>query len=463
MRTGPIPAAAEIGLPLVGHADMRSVAAWRRGEPVSAGRLLADVSRAAQAMPEGGHVLNLCADRYAFAVALLAALTRRVTTLLPPATTPAVIDAMRDFAPGAAFVSDADAFAPDLPDLPRIPLAFSGAGDPECEAVPLVAGSRVAAIVFTSGSTGAPQPHAKHWAGLVRNARAEARRLGIAGPGTAILGTVPAQHMFGLESTVLLPLVTGAALTAERLFYPAEIDDAIRRVPSPRILFTTPFHLRNWLETGTSARMETIVSATAPLSETLAREVEARTGATLLEIYGCTETGQLATRRPTVSAQWRTYDGVRLREEDGRTWASGGHVEEPTALSDLIEIDSGDDGLFHLRGRAADMVNIAGKRNSLAYLNHQLAAIPGVVDGVFHFPEDARPDGVTRLVAFVVAPGLTPEAIIAALRERIDPAFLPRPLVMLESLPRRGTGKIPVEELRRLAAVAATSRTREDP
>jgi acyl-coenzyme A synthetase/AMP-(fatty) acid ligase len=439
---------------------MRAVAAWRRGEPVTAGRLLADVRCAAQAMPEGGHVLNLCADRYAFAVALLAAVTRRVTTLLPPATTPSVIDAMRDFAPDAAFVSDSDS---SLPDLPRIPLAFSGAGDPECEAAPLVEGSRVAAIVFTSGTTGSPQPHAKRWAGLVRNAGVEARRLGTAGPGSAILGTVPAQHMFGLESTVLLPLFTGAALTAERLFYPAEIDDAIRRVPSPRILFTTPFHLRNWLDTGTTARLETIVSATAPLSEALAREAEARTGATLLEIYGCTETGQLATRRPTVCAQWHAYDGVRLREENGRTWASGGHIEEPTALSDLIEIDSGDDGLFHLRGRAADMVNIAGKRNSLAYLNHQLAAIPGVVDGVFHFPEEARPDGVTRLVAFVVAPGLTPEGIIAALRERIDPAFLPRPLVMLEALPRRGTGKIPVEELRRLAARAATSRTPEGP
>jgi acyl-coenzyme A synthetase/AMP-(fatty) acid ligase len=459
MKNGPHPAAAEDRLPLFAHADARSVAAWRRGEPISAGRMLADVGRAAQAMPEGGHVLNLCADRYAFSVALLAAVTRRVTTLLPPATTPAVIDAMREFAPGTAFVSDNDT---DLPDLPRIPLAFSAPADPECGTVPLVEGSRVATIVFTSGSTGAPQPHAKRWEGLVRYAAAEARRLGIAGPGHAILGTVPPQHMYGLESTVLLPLLTGAALTAERLFYPAEIDDAIHRAPPPRILFTTPFHLRNWLESGTAARLETIVSATAPLSEALARETEARTGATLLEIYGCTETGQLATRRPTVSAQWRAYDGVRLREEDGRTWASGGHIEEPTALSDLIEIDPGDAGLFHLRGRAADMVNIAGKRNSLAYLNHQLAAIPGVVDGVFHFPEEAGPGGVTRLVAFVVAPGLTAEAILAALRSRIDPVFLPRPLVMLDALPRRGTGKIPVEELRRLAARARPSRLRED-
>jgi acyl-coenzyme A synthetase/AMP-(fatty) acid ligase len=259
----------------------------------------------------------------------------------------------------------------------------------------------------------------------------------------------------------MLPLLSGAALTAERPFYPAEIDAAIARVPPARTLFTTPFHLRMWLESGEVARLETIVSATAPLSEALAREAEARTGATLLEIYGCTEAGQVATRRPTVSPEWLALDGVHLRAQGERAWATGGHIEEPTALSDIIEIAAGDDRRFLLHGRAADVVNIAGKRNSLAYLNHQLAAIPGVVDGVFHFPDDAQPDGVTRLVAFVVAPGLAPADILAALRERIDAVFLPRPLVMLDALPRRTTGKIPLEALRDLAAKARAPRSPE--
>ncbi|MFX8164658.1 AMP-ligase, partial [Acinetobacter baumannii] len=86
---------------------------------------------------------------------------------------------------------------------------------------------------------------------------------------------------------------------------------------------------------------------------------------------------------------------------------------------------------------------IAGKRSSLAYLNHQLNAIPGVVDGVFFMPDDAPPTPhaygglpVTRLVALVVAPGLSAAAVLRALHERIDAAFLPRPLLFVEALPR---------------------------
>lgn len=444
---------AEVGdrIALFGHRDPGAIAAWRRGEAVTAGRLLADVHRTAAGLPDRGHMLNLCADRYRFAVALLAAISRGQTTLLPPVATPALVRAMRDFAPDAYFVSDDGS---TQVDLPRAPLALGEPGDPESSDVPLVDAALVAAIVFTSGSTGDPQPHAKRWGSLARNIGAEALRLGIAGPGHAILGTVPPQHMFGFESTVLLPLFSGAALTAERLFYPADIDSAIERVPPARTLFTTPFHLRNWLDAGAGARLETIVSATAPLSEALAREVEARTHATLLEIYGCTETGQIATRRPSASREWQALDGVRLHGHDGRVWASGGHIDEPTALSDTIEVVAGDEGRFLLHGRAADMVNIAGKRNSLAHLNHQLATIPGVADGVFHFPEPDEPEGIARLMAFVVAPGLTPAAILAALRERIDPVFLPRPLVMLQSLPRRDTGKLSLEDLRGLAAKA---------
>jgi acyl-coenzyme A synthetase/AMP-(fatty) acid ligase len=74
------------------------------------------------------------------------------------------------------------------------------------------------------------------------------------------------------------------------------------------------------------------------------------------------------------------------------------------------------------------------------------------VDGVYFVPEEREADGVTRLTAFVVAPGLTRAQVLAALRERIDPAFLPRPLVMVESLPRSITGKLPRAALGALAA-----------
>jgi acyl-coenzyme A synthetase/AMP-(fatty) acid ligase len=108
---------------------------------------------------------------------------------------------------------------------------------------------------------------------------------------------------------------------------------------------------------------------------------------------------------------------------------------------------------FLLHGRTADLVNIAGKRTSLASLNYHLNSIPGVLDATFVVPQDAG-DGVTRLAALVVAPALTPETVLAGLRQRIDPAFLPRPVCMVNALPRNETGKLPRAEVEALVAKA---------
>lgn len=447
--TGARPRAIIADFPLVGH-EAGTIAAYRHGAAVRSEAFLREIAHAAAVLPEATHVLNLCTDRYRFSLTLLAAIARGQTTLLPPTTTPNVIAALREFAPDAYFIADDREVHVGLP---RFDFPAPGAPAAEWSEVPRIPAGQQVACVFTSGSTGEPQPNFKSWGALVADVRAEAQRFGIAGAGHVVLGTVPSQHMFGFESTVLLPLVCGAAFAAERLYHPGEISAAIARLPPHRTLFTTPFHLRAWLGAADPVRVETIVSATAPLSPELAREAEERTGAQLLEIYGCTEAGQIATRRPTRSTQWQLYPGLCLREQDGRAVVSGGHVEQPTPLQDAIEI-LGDGTRFLLHGRLADLVNIAGKRNSLGYLNHQLIAIPGVEDGVFHIPDDEPPDGVRRLMAFVVAPTLSADEIMAALRQRLDPAFLPRPLRKVDALPRERTGKVTRATLDALVAAA---------
>jgi acyl-coenzyme A synthetase/AMP-(fatty) acid ligase len=109
---------------------------------------------------------------------------------------------------------------------------------------------------------------------------------------------------------------------------------------------------------------------------------------------------------------------------------------------------------FRLLGRANDLVNIAGKRSSLGHLNYHLNAIDGVVDGAFWVPaeHDDADGSVVRLAAFVVAPGIDDAAILAALRQRVDAAFLPRRIVRVPSLPRDATGKLPATRLAALAA-----------
>jgi acyl-coenzyme A synthetase/AMP-(fatty) acid ligase len=307
------------------------------------------------------------------------------------------------------------------------------------------------AYVFTSGSTGLPLPHKKTWGSLVRNVRAEAQRLGmVEGMPWTLVATVPPQHMYGLESSVLLAMQSGGAISADPHFYPLDICAAIHAAPRPRLLVTTPFHLRSLLAEGLDVPpLDLLLSATAPISDELVQQVEQRFAAPLMEIYGCTESGQLASRRPALSAEWRLFPGVRLRFSNGRAWAEGGHVEGQVELGDVLEATAED--RFLLQGRTADLVNIAGHRSSLAYLNHQLNAIPGVLDGVFFMPQDASPERVARLTAFVVAPTLDAERLTRALRERIAPAFLPRPLLFVDALPRNDTGKLPREGLAALA------------
>ncbi len=436
--------------PLITHEHADSVFAWRDGHPLSAARFLSDVMQLSRQLPAGRHMLNACQDRYRFTVGLATALVGNKVSLLPSTQTPEMIRQLSQFAPDAFCLTDSRDCAIALPQV-HFP-DFSEQDNRSTEfSVPHIDADQLVAYVFTSGSTGTPVPHRKTWGALVRNVQSEAQLCGVNdGRPHAVIGTVPAQHMYGFESTVLMVMQSANALVAGQFFYPADICSLIASVPHPRVLVSTPVHMRSLISAGLDVpTVDLILSATAPLSLPLAQELEAKLQAPLLEIYGSTETGQIAVRNSTRTQEWTLFSGVRMRQEGEVTWAFGGHVEQPTPMNDVIEM-VGDDR-FLLHGRMADLINIAGKRNSLAYLNLQLNSIPGVLDGAFFMPDETAPDGVTRLTAFVVAPQLTAPALMAALRERIDPVFLPRPLHFVDALPRNATGKLPREALQALA------------
>ncbi|HEV2228815.1 MAG TPA: AMP-binding protein [Steroidobacteraceae bacterium] len=429
--------------------------AYRAGTPIRVREFLSDAARVGAALGAASHVLNVCTDRYRFAVGFAATLVAGKVSLLPSTRTPEVIAHLKSFAPDAVCLTDEDDCDVELPrvHLPEAAAAHSAAAAAPAVELPRIDPGRRAAWVFTSGSTGTPVPHEKTFGRLLECMRVEAQRLGLdGGVSHAIVATVPPQHMYGFEASVLLPLASGNALTAERPFYPADICAALARVPRPRVLVTTPIHLRALMAADIAIPdTDLIVSATAPLSVQLAAQVEERARTRLLEIYGSTETGSIATRRTTTTPEWHLWPGVVFEPRDGEIWAHGGHVGPPTRLCDVIEPTGSDRFLLH--GRAADLVNIAGKRSSLAYLNHQLTSIPGVLDGAFfHGDTGAAEMCVARVGAVAVAPGLDAAAIAAELRRRIDPVFLPRPLLLVESLPRTSTGKLPQEALRMLAA-----------
>lgn len=423
-------------LPLIRNYADGAALAYRAGQTIDVAQFLHDVSRLAASLPERRHLLNLCVDRYHFCVGFAAALLRRQISLLPPNHTPHLIEEIRRHYPDVYCLADKHAGETALETV----VFPQPAGRAAVTVLPAIPAAQTAAIVFTSGSTGQPMPHRKTWGGLVRGATVEAERLRLRVPGAAILGTVPPQHMYGLESTVLLAMHNGLAFHAGRPFYPDDICVALAALPRPRALVTTPIHLRALLAEVTALpRADLLVCATAPLSPQLAAAAEACFAAPLYEIYGCTEAGQVATRRTADTAEWQALPGMVLRQDQEGTWVGGGHAETEVRLNDVIEMRGREKFLLH--GRTADLVNVAGKRTSLANLNYHLNSVAGVRDGVFVVPNDEG-EKVTRLAAFVVAPGLDSQAVMDALRQRIDAAFLPRPLCFVESLPRNETGKL---------------------
>ncbi len=424
--------------PITRHGGEDDIVAVRAKQGIGRAAFLRDVAALAAKLPAHRYVLNLCADRYRFMVGFAAAMCRGQISLLPPADAPGMLNAVAADYPDLYVLTDGAARA-GLPNF-----VYPGELDDGGAAgsVPAIPGTQPALILFTSGSTGRPAPVPKSWGVLVRSTLAAGARLGISRlAGATVIGTVPHQHSYGLESTILLGLQHGLAVEAGGLFYPADIRAAIEAAGRPCVLVTTPVHLRALVaEPGGMPAVDLILSATAPLPRDLAAQAEACFGASLIEIYGCTEAGQVASRRTAEGVDWHCLDGVRLNERGGRFWASGPAVEGTALLQDVIEPTG--PGRFRLGGRSADLVDVAGKRTSLAYLNHQLMEIAGVQDGVFFMP-DAAGSQVARLAACVVAPGMRAEDLLAALRARIDAAFLPRPLVFADALPRNALGKLP--------------------
>jgi acyl-coenzyme A synthetase/AMP-(fatty) acid ligase len=427
--------------------------AYRHGQIITRATFLAEIAELARQLPDRPYIVNLCVDRYRFTVAWAAAMLRAQITLLPTGRDAGSVATLLAGYPALYVLTDDD--ADDLPG--RIVAYPKLSGSISANAVPAFPPDQIGAILFTSGSTGRPNPSPRRWGRLVAGSLAAGAALGIENhSGAALVATVPHAHSYGLESAVMLALQHGLLLTADRPFFPADVAAALTG-PQPGVLITTPVHLRALVADAavpvcnSPVRAGFVLSATAALSVDLAAQAEAVFNAPVFEIYGCSEAGQLATRRTTEGPIWRCLDGFRLRNDAAVTWASG-PAEDDTPLADDIELTG--PATFILHGRTADMVNVAGKRSSLGYLTQQLTAIEGVEDGVFVMQDDPVANAPARLAAIVVAPTLDAKTILAALRRRIDPAFLPRPLRIVDALPRNVLGKLPRAELIRLVAAS---------
>ncbi len=426
------------------------------GKPVTAAQFAADVLACADALPDARCAINLCAHRYRFSVAFFAALVRGQTNLLPSQRDAAALNAVRSqHGPCVTLADDAAASADFLVEV--------NPGDNGAAALPVIDGASLAVVAFTSGSTGTPQPHPKSWDMLSEfrtvHSRCLAGALRAAGVPSGPLGlvaTVPPWHMYGLEWTLLLPTLAPIAIHCGDAFLPRDIAAALDSFASPTVLVSTPTHIRALLRGPPPAAPVAItVSATSPLDRTLTAAAESALRTCVLEVYGCSEIGSLASRHPVHAPAWTFFDCFDLDFHDDLLTVRSPHLPAGVTLADRFA--PAPNGGFDLRGRASDIVKVGGKRASLANLNAVLLATSGVEDGAIYQPESLGLPSTGRLAAVAVAPTLGARAIRAALAKQLDPAFVPRPIRLVAALPRNRASKLTMAALRSLVLENAES------
>jgi acyl-coenzyme A synthetase/AMP-(fatty) acid ligase len=409
--------------------------AWREGRAIGFDEFVRDVAAVARVLPAGSAIINLCEDRYRFLAAYAAALSVGQAALLPPTRVEEVLREIEAAQAGSYRCDD---------ELVEAALQ----APPAAASIELqIPAEQIATIGFTSGSTGRPQSYPKDWRSVTGssacNARAIRAALGVADEVPVwILATVPPQHTYGMEFSVLLPLLAGMAVHAARPLFPADLARALHELPTPRVLVSTPVHLRALVESPQQfPPAALVVSATAPLDRELAQAVEAKLGGRLLEIFGSTETCAFASRRTAQDESWSLYDGVQLESTSDGTLVAAPWNRQRILLQDHVELHGTRE--FRVHGRSADLIEVAGKRASLADLTQRVLALDGVRDAVVFQPGTETVATIRRVAALVVAPGLTATQIRDRLAVSVDPAFLPRPLVLVDALPRNELGKLP--------------------
>lgn len=388
---------------------------------------MAEAKALAAKLPDHQHVINLHSDRYRYLRAFCAAIIAGQCTLMPPNRQPNTIRQLQELYPDSYLVGEGG-----------VEPTFTNATDTR---MPDIADEQLCAIAFTSGTTGTPKPNRKFWRTLREGTKGNMRLLlGDAPEHMNAVATVPPQHMWGMEMSIMLPMFADIAISDKTPFYPQDIADAISELPPPVMLVSSPIHLEALLRSGVKpVGLERILTATAPLSRELAVSLENAFSTSVLDVFGCSESGILARRNTSTEELWSYADFFDFDVSPEGVTIRADHLSEDVLMPDIIELVG--EGQYRWLGRQADMVNIAGKRGSLVDINHRLREVPGVVDGVV-FAREEQPD---RLAALVVAPGVEPSDILKDLKDRVEPAFLPRPMYKVDMLPRQETGKIAVK------------------
>ncbi len=404
---------------------------------VNVADFLGKVNALAKRLPALPYAINLCGDRENFLLAFCATLVAGQANLLPANHKLGTQQELARRYPDCYVIGDGCEVWSELQSV----TALKDEPAPPADAIPEIPLDQLALISFTSGSSGEPGENRKTWHALkagtrinVANLLDETHRAG------SILATVPSQHMYGIETAILLPLLSPLRLVAEHPLFPQDVCDALAMMKGARTLVSTPFHMQALLGSSIEfPKVDLVLSATAPLHKETAEAVAKRFDTEVREIYGCSEVGCIARRNPITEQQWTAFSGFTFSQRNDLNYVDAEHLSGPVELQDALEFV--DFNRFILHGRATDMLNIAGKRGSLVQINQLIQQVDGVRDVcAFTRPTD---NGVQRIYALIAGSPDAAASIRAHLKQHLDGVFIPRRMGFVEQLPRTAAGKLP--------------------
>ena len=306
-------------------------------------------------------------------------------------------------------------------------------------------------VLCTSGSSGTPKHIGKTWGQLAQEVQALQHQW--PDPQAPVLGSVSAQHMYGLPFRVLWPLCAGRQIDRPQRLYPEDLQQASLRHPSftwiasPALLRRLGQRL-DWAQL--RGKLTRIHSSGGALPRDVSDDIAQSLGLRPTEIYGSSETGAVAWR--TGDADWQPLPGVTVdvNGEGALRVASPWVHADDRQTADGAELTAGG---FRLLGRLDRIVKIEEKRVSLPMLEHALTEHAYVAD-----VRVGKAAGAPRLTALVAltAHGLhalrnqgraaVVDALRAHLATRFESLAVPRGWRFFRDLPANAQGKLPQAE-----------------
>ncbi len=477
-----------------------AIALVSRNQQISYGELRDQIDRlrgglAGLGIGKGDRVALLCGNGHPFVIAYLATvgLGAAIAPLNPGSPAP---ELQRELAVvGAqAVVVDRSAAAAwagvDRQAVPTVRTVVSVDGDAGDGAIPVedlltseplpavdVPPDHLAALLFTSGTAGAPRAAMLTHGNLLANIEQSRSVSSRVAPGDVVYGVIPLNHIFGLNVLLTMSLANGATVVLVQRFDPATALDSIKArgvsvIPGAPALWTAFAHFEE-APADAFAGVRIALSGAAKLPISVAERFEERFGLRIAEGYGLTEASPVVTSSvgapPVFGSVGRVLGGIELRIVDGEggdalvgdageIWVRGpnvfaGYLDDPEATARVLTADgwlrTGDigmcdeEGRLYLIERAKDLVIVSGFNVYPAEVEDVLAAHPDVADvGVIGVPHPHTGEAVRAYVVLAEGATIDEDALVDYCRDHLARYKCPAKILFVDELPRTATGKL---------------------